>query len=103
MDEKIEQYIIDIIFATRNPENYNLNNIKDYINSGSSPRASIFLALASKAYAFIQQRGYVIPEDVRKICYDVLRHRISVSYEGEAENITSENIIKEILNKVEIP
>ena len=103
MDEKIEQYIIDIIFATRNPEAYNLHEIKDYINSGSSPRASIFLALASKAYAFIQQRGYVIPEDVRKICYDVLRHRISVSYEGEADNITSEDIIKEILNKVEIP
>tara|TARA_B100001750_G_scaffold244667_1_gene262536 strand:- start:14 stop:1012 length:999 start_codon:yes stop_codon:yes gene_type:complete len=103
MDEKIEQYIIDIIFATRNPEAYNLHEIKDYINSGSSPRASIFLALASKAYAFIQQRGYVIPEDVRKICYDVLRHRISVSYEGEADNVTSEDIIKEILNKVEIP
>ena len=103
MDDKIEQYIIDIIFATRNPESYNLGNIKDYINSGASPRASIFLALAAKSYAFIQQRGYVIPEDVRKMCYEVLRHRISVSYEGEAENITSEDIIKEILNKVEIP
>ena len=103
MDDKIEQYIIDIIFATRNTESYNLGNIKDYINSGASPRASIFLALAAKSYAFIQQRGYVIPEDVRKMCYEVLRHRISVSYEGEAENITSEDIIKEILNKVEIP
>ena len=103
MDSKIEQYIIDIIFATRDPESYNLENIKDYINSGASPRASIFLSLAAKSYAFIKQRGYVIPEDVRKMCHEILRHRISVSYEAEAENITSEDIIKEILNKVEIP
>ena len=97
MDEKIEQYIIDIVFATRNPEKYGL------ISFGASPRASINLAIASKAYAFIKRRGYVIPEDVRALCYDVLRHRISLTYEAEAENISSEDIIKDILNTVEIP
>ena len=103
MDEKIEQYIIDIVFATRNPENYGMAHFKDLINFGGSPRASINLALAAKAYAFIKRRGYVIPEDVRAISKDVLRHRIGLTYEAEAENITSENIIDEILNKVEVP
>jgi len=103
MDEKIEQYIIDIVFATRNPEEYGLAKFKDLISFGGSPRASINLALAAKAYAFIKRRGYVIPEDVRAICKDVLRHRIGVTYEAEAENITSENIIDEILNHVEVP
>ena len=103
MDEKIEQYIIDIIFATRTPEKYGLNKIKDYISFGSSPRASINLAKAAKAFAFIKRRGYVIPEDIRSMSYDTLRHRIGVTYEGEAENVTSEDIITEILNAVEIP
>jgi MoxR-like ATPase len=103
MDEKIEQYIIDIVFATRSPEKYGLENFKDMISFGASPRASINLAIASKAYAFIKRRGYVIPEDVRALCHDVLRHRIGLTYEAEAENITSENIITEILNAVEIP
>ena len=103
MDEKIEQYIIDIVFATRNPEKYGLEKLKDLISYGASPRASINLAIASKAYAFIKRRGYVIPEDVRALCYDVLRHRISLTYEAEAENISSEDIIKDILNTVEIP
>ena len=103
MDEKIEQYIIDIVFATRNPEKYGLNKLKDLISFGASPRASISLAMASKAYAFIKRRGYVIPEDVRALCHDVLRHRIGLTYEAEAENITSEDIITEILNAVEIP
>ena len=103
MDEKIEQYIIDIVFATRNPEKYGLEKLKDLISFGASPRASINLAIASKAYAFINRRGYVIPEDVRALCYDVLRHRISLTYEAEAENISSEDIIKDILNTVEIP
>ena len=103
MDEKIEQYIIDIVFATRNPEKYGLEKLKDLISFGASPRASINLAIASKAYAFIKRRGYVIPEDVRALCYDVLRHRISLTYEAEAENISSEDIIKDILNTVEIP
>ena len=103
MDEKIEQYIIDIVFATRNPEKYGLEKFKAMISFGASPRASINLAIASKAYAFIKRRGYVIPEDVRALCHDVLRHRIGLSYEAEAENITSENIITEILNAVEIP
>ncbi len=103
MDEKIEQYIIDIVFATRNPENYGMAHFKDLINFGGSPRASINLALAAKAFAFIKRRGYVIPEDVRAISKDVLRHRIGLTYEAEAENITSENIIDEILNKVEVP
>lgn len=103
MDEKIEQYILDIVFATRYPEQYKLSKLKPLINFGGSPRASISLATAAKAYAFIQRRGYVIPEDVRAVCYDVLRHRIGVTYEAEAENITSENIIAEILNMVEVP
>ena len=103
MDEKIEQYIVDIVFATRFPEKFNLTKFKDLISFGASPRASISLASAAKAFAFIQRRGYVIPEDVRSICHDVLRHRIGLSYEAEAENISSEDIITEILNTVEIP
>ena len=103
MDEKIEQYIIDIVFATRNPEEYGMPQFKELISFGGSPRASINLALASKAYAFIKRRGYVIPEDVRAICIDVLRHRIGLTYEAEAENITTEYIIDELLNRVEVP
>ena len=103
MDEKIEQYIVDIVFATRFPEKFDLTKFKDLISFGASPRASISLASAAKAFAFIQRRGYVIPEDVRSICHDVLRHRIGLSYEAEAENISSEDIITEILNTVEIP
>ena len=103
MDEKIEQYIIDIVFATRNPEKYDLEKLKGLISFGASPRASINLAMASKAYAFIKRRGYVIPEDVRALCNDVLRHRIGLTYEAEAENITTEDIINDILNTVEIP
>lgn len=103
MDEKIERYIVDIVFATRNPGEYRLGKFAQLISYGGSPRASINLALASKAYAFIKRRGYVIPEDVRAICADVLRHRIGLTYEAEAENITSENIISEILNTVEVP
>ena len=103
MDEKIEQYIVDIVFATRFPEKFGLTKFKDLISFGSSPRASISLASAAKSFAFIQRRGYVIPEDVRSICHDVLRHRIGLSYEAEAENISSEDIITEILNTVEIP
>lgn len=103
MDEKIEKYILDIIFATRYPKNYNLFNLTQLINYGASPRASISLALASKAYAFIKRRGYVIPEDVRAVCHDVLRHRIGITYEAEAENKTSADIINEILNAVEVP
>ncbi len=103
MDEKIEQYIVDIVFASRNPEEYGLSRFKDMISFGGSPRASINLGLASKAYAFINRRGYVIPEDVRAICHDVMRHRIGLTYEAEAENITSEEIISEILNTVEVP
>lgn len=103
MDEKIEKYIIDIVFATRYPAEYKLNKFAGLISFGGSPRASINLAIASKAYAFIKRRGYVIPEDVRAICTDVLRHRIGLTYEAEAENITSEMIINEILNTVEVP
>jgi len=103
MDEKIEQYIIDIVFATRNPEEYGLDRLKNMISYGGSPRASINLAAAAKSYAFIKRRGYVIPEDVRNLCYDVLRHRIGLTYEAEAENLSSEDIITEILNSVEIP
>jgi MoxR-like ATPase len=103
MDEKIERYILDIVFASRKPEDYKLNKIKQLISYGGSPRASINLALASKAYAFIKRRGYVIPEDVRAVCYDVMRHRIGLTYEAEAENVTSEDIISEILNAVEVP
>lgn len=103
MDEKIEQYIIDIVFATRFPEQYKLSKYKSLVSFGASPRASINLALAAKAYAFIKRRGYVIPEDVRAICHDVLRHRIGLSYEAEAENVTSEDIVTGILNAVEVP
>jgi MoxR-like ATPase len=103
MDEKIEQYIVDIVFATRYPDQHKLSNYKNLISFGASPRASINLALASKAYAFIKRRGYVIPEDVRAICHDVLRHRIGLTYEAEAENMTSEDIITGILNAVEVP
>ena len=103
MDEKIEQYILDIVFATRYPEQYKLEKYKDLISYGASPRASIYLAMASRAYAFIKRRGYVIPEDVRAICHDVLRHRIGITYEAEAENITSEEIVSEILNAIEVP
>jgi MoxR-like ATPase len=103
LDEKIEQYIIDIVFSTRYPKEYGLDKFADMISFGGSPRASISLAKAAKAYAFIQRRGYVIPEDVRAICHDVLRHRIGLTYEAEAENISSEDIITEILNQVEIP
>lgn len=103
MDEKIEQYILDIVFATRFPEAAKLPKLKGLISYGGSPRASISLAHAAKAYAFIKRRGYVIPEDVRAICPDVMRHRIGVTYEAEAENITSEDILKEILNAVEVP
>lgn len=103
MDEKIEKYIIDIIFATREPSEYKLNHLQSLIAYGGSPRASISLARAAKAYAFIQRRGYVIPEDVRAVCHDVLRHRIGLTYEAEAENITTEQIITDILNNVIVP
>ncbi|MDX2282027.1 MAG: MoxR family ATPase [Saprospiraceae bacterium] len=103
MDEKIEQYIIDIVFATRNPAEYGLKSLTPLISYGASPRASIGLAQAARAIAFLRHRGYVVPEDVRAICYDVLRHRIGLTYEAEAENITQENIIEKILNKVEVP
>jgi len=103
MDEKIEQYILDIVFATRTPGKFGLENLEPLISFGGSPRASINLALASKAIAFLNSRGYVTPEDVRNICYDVLRHRIGITYEAEAENITQEDIIKQILNAVEVP
>ncbi len=103
MDEKIERYIVDLVFATRFPDEYGLGNLKGMISFGASPRASISLALAARAYAFIKRRGYVIPEDVRAVAYDVLRHRIGLSYEAEANNLTSEEIINEILNAVEVP
>jgi MoxR-like ATPase len=103
LDEKIENYVTDIVFATRYPENFKLGKFKSLIHYGGSPRASIYLALAAKALAFIKRRGYVIPEDVRAVCNDVLRHRIGLTYEAEAENITSEEIINEILNTVEVP
>ena len=103
MDEKIEQYIIDIVFATRDPEAYGLKDLAPLINYGGSPRASINLARAAKAYAFLKRRGYVIPEDVRNVCHDVMRHRIGLTYEAEAENITQEDIINKILNTVEVP
>ena len=103
MDEKIEKYIIDIVFATRYPNEYNLSKFSTLISYGGSPRASINLALASKAFAFIKRRGYVVPEDVRAVCHEVLRHRIGLTYEAEAENITSGDIINEILNTVEVP
>jgi MoxR-like ATPase len=103
MDEKIENYILDIVFATRYPEQYGLENIKHMISFGGSPRASINLSLASKAFAFIKRRGYVLPEDVRAMCHNVLRHRIGLTYEAEAENVDVQEIISEILNKVEVP
>ncbi|MCH1547579.1 MAG: MoxR family ATPase [Flavobacteriaceae bacterium] len=103
MDEKIENYILDIIFATRNPEKYHLDELKPLISFGASPRGSINLALASKCYAFIKRRGYVIPEDVRAVVHDVLRHRIGITYEAEAENLTSVDIINKIVNKIEVP
>ncbi len=103
MDEKIEKYILDIIFATRYPEKYNLGNLKPLISFGASPRGSINLAHASKCYAFLRRRGYVIPEDVRAVIHDVLRHRIGITYEAEAENITSEEIINKIVNEIEVP
>lgn len=103
LDEKIEQYIADIVFATRYPENYGLKDLKNYIEFGGSPRASINLALAARSYAFIKRRGYVIPEDVRAVAPDVLRHRIGLSYEAEADNVGTEEIISRILNKVEVP
>ena len=103
MDEKIQKYIIDIIFATRQPEDYNVGNLAAMISYGGSPRASISLAKAARSYAFIKRRGYVIPEDVRAVSHDVLRHRIGLTYEAEADNITSEDIITEILNNVEVP
>ena len=103
LDEKIEQYITSIVFATRYPEEYGLGKFKSMINYGASPRATINLALAAQAYAFIKRRGYVIPEDIRAISYDVLRHRIGLTYEAEAENITSTDIINEVLNTVEVP
>jgi MoxR-like ATPase len=103
LDEKIEQYIADIVFATRYPERYGLENIKPLITFGGSPRASINLAKAARAYAFINHRGYVVPEDVRSVAYNVLRHRIGLSYEAEADNVTGEEIISKILNKVEVP
>lgn len=103
MDEKIEKYIIDIVFATRFPADYGLEKFKEMIAFGGSPRASISLASAAKAFAFIKRRGYVIPEDIRAVCHDVLRHRIGLTYEAEANNITSEHIISEILNTVEVP
>ena len=103
IDEKIERYIVDIVFATRFPEDYNMRELKNMISFGASPRASINLALAARAYAFLKMRGYVIPEDVRAVCHDVLRHRIGLSYEAEANNMTAEEIINEILNHVEVP
>ena len=103
IDEKIEQYIADIVFATRFPDRYGMKEMKDYISFGASPRASINLALAARAYAFIKRRGYVIPEDVRAVAHDVLRHRIGLSYEAEANNLTTDEIVSRILNSVEVP
>ena len=103
MDEKIEKYILDIVFATRFPERYNLSQLKPLISFGASPRGSINLAKAAKCYAFIKRRGYVIPEDVRAIVNDVLRHRIGITYEAEAENVSSVDIINTIINEIEVP
>ena len=103
MDEKIEKYILDIIFATRYPEKYDLAELKPLISFGASPRGSINLAMAAKCYAFIKRRGYVIPEDVRAVVFDVLRHRIGITYEAEAENITSVEMIHKIVNTIEVP
>jgi len=103
MDEKIQKYIVDIIEATRNPQNYNLSDVKELIQFGASPRATIYLAVASKAYAFLQGRGYVTPQDIKSIGLDVLRHRVITSYEAEAEEKTSVDIIKRIFEEVEVP
>ena len=103
LDEKIEQYIADIVFASRYPERYQLAELKDMITFGGSPRASINLAKAARAYAFIKHRGYVVPEDVRAVAHDVMRHRIGLSYEAEASNVTSEEIVSSIINKVQVP
>ncbi len=103
MDEKIEQYILDIVFATRNPGQFKLDKLKPLISYGASPRGSINLALAAKAQAFLNKRGFVIPEDVRSICKDVLRHRIGLTYEAEAENVNVENVIEEVLKQINVP
>ena len=103
MDEKLENYILDIVFATRNPENYRLEKLKSMISYGGSPRASINMALAAKANAYLHKRGYVIPEDVRAVSLDVLRHRVAVTYEAEAEEVSSEQVVQEVLNKIEVP
>ena len=103
VDEKIEQYVTDIVFATRYPDRYGMPELKDMITFGGSPRASINLARAARAYAFIKHRGYVVPEDVRAVAHDVLRHRIGLSYEAEASNVTSEDVVSKIINKVEVP
>jgi MoxR-like ATPase len=103
MDEKIERYIVDIVYATRTPGDYGLGELQNLIGFGASPRASISLSLAAKAYAFIKRRGYVIPEDVRAVCYEVLRHRIGLTYEAEAENVTTEQIIEKVINAVIVP
>jgi MoxR-like ATPase len=103
MDEKIEHYILDIVFATRTPERYRLDKLKPLIAYGGSPRASINLALASKSHAFLNKRGYVIPEDVRSICKDVLRHRIGLTYEAEAENVNVEDVIEDVLRSIQVP
>jgi MoxR-like ATPase len=103
MDEKVEQYILDIVFATRQPDQYKLTDLQDLVSFGASPRASINLALAARAYAFIKRRGYVVPEDVRAICQDVMRHRIGLTYEAEAENVSPDSVITRVLNAVEVP
>jgi len=103
IDEKIERYIVDIVFATRFPDDYGLSDLKSIISFGSSPRASISMALAARAYAFLRGRGYVIPEDVRAVCHDVMRHRLGLSYEAEANNITADEIISNILDKIAVP
>ena len=103
LDAKIENYITDIVFATRYPEEYGLGKLKSLINYGASPRATINLALASRALAFVRRRGYVIPEDVRSICLDIMRHRVGLTYEAEAENIKSEDIVTEIINRIDVP
>ncbi|MDE6447182.1 MAG: MoxR family ATPase, partial [Muribaculaceae bacterium] len=103
IDEKIENYIVDIVFATREPQKYGLNDLEDLVEYGASPRASISLAKASRAYAFLQGRGYVIPEDVRAVCHDVMRHRIGLTYEAEANNISADEVITDILDKVKVP
>ncbi len=103
IDEKVERYIVDIVFASRNPKDYGLEELEDLIAYGASPRASIYLSLAAKAHAFLRRRGYVTPEDVRSVGMDVLRHRIILTYEAEAEEVTSEDVVRKILNKIEVP